>query len=43
MPDSEDLQETVEHYSKGGEGVNHEQFQVMDLLESDEATSFKSL
>ena len=33
VPDSEDLQETIEHYSKGGEGVNHEQFsELLDLL-----------
>ena len=44
VPDSEDLQETIEHYSNGGEGVNHEQFsELLDLLESDEGYKLRKV
>ena len=44
VPDSEDLQDTIEHYSKGGEGVNHEQFsELLDLLESDEGYKLRKV
>ncbi|CAH0369061.1 unnamed protein product [Pelagomonas calceolata] len=44
VPDSEDLSDTIEHYSKGGEGVNHEQFsELLDLLESDEGYKLRKV
>ncbi len=44
VPDSEDLQETIEHYSKGSDGVNHEQFsELLDLLESDEGYKLRKV